>query len=77
MSEVRFDGRVAIVTGAGGGLGREYARLLAQRGAKVVVNDFGGAMDGRGGGSGVAETVAREIEKAGGVAIPDSAASLA
>ncbi|MEX0801693.1 MAG: SDR family oxidoreductase [Dehalococcoidia bacterium] len=71
MSEVRFDGRVAIVTGAGGGLGRSHALLLASRGAKVVVNDLGGARDGTGGGSAMADQVVQEIKDAGGEAAPN------
>jgi NAD(P)-dependent dehydrogenase (short-subunit alcohol dehydrogenase family) len=63
---IRFDGRVAIVTGAGNGLGRAHALGLASRGAKVVVNDFGGARDGTGGSLTPAETVVEEIRKAGG-----------
>ena len=71
MSEVRFDGRVAIVTGAGGGLGRAHALLLASRGAKVVVNDLGGSRDGTGGGSAMADKVAEEIRATGGEATPN------
>ena len=67
--DIRFDGKVAIVTGAGGGLGRQHALELARRGAKVVVNDLGGAMDGSGGNSAAAEAVVAEINAAGGEAI--------
>src|ERR1700760_3345701 len=70
---IRYDGRVAIVTGAGNGLGRAHAMGLAARGAKVVVNDFGGARDGTGGSLTAAETVVEEIRKAGGLAIADGA----
>lgn len=69
MSDIRFDNRVAIVTGAGGGLGREHALELARRGAKVVVNDLGGSMDGSGGNSEAAEKVVAEIKAMGGEAI--------
>ena len=68
---IRFDDRVAIVTGAGGGLGRAHAVLLASRGAKVVVNDLGGAMDGTGKGNTAAEQVVKEITDAGGEAVPN------
>jgi NAD(P)-dependent dehydrogenase (short-subunit alcohol dehydrogenase family) len=71
MSEIDFSDRVAIVTGAGGGLGRAHALLLASRGAKVVVNDLGGARDGTGGGSAMADKVAEEIRAAGGEATPN------
>ena len=66
---IRYDGRVAIVTGSGAGLGRSHAMLLASRGAKVVVNDPGGAVDGRGGQHAVADTVVAEIKAAGGEAV--------
>ena len=68
MAERRFDGRVAVITGAGRGLGREYALLLASRGAKVIVNDPGGTMTGEGADSSPAEQVVREILAAGGEA---------
>ncbi len=66
---IRFDNRVAIVTGAGGGLGRRYALDLAARGAKLVVNDLGGSRDGTGGSSAMAEAVVEEIRAAGGEAM--------
>lgn len=68
MSEIRFDNRVAIVTGAGGGLGRTYALELASRGATVVVNDLGGRPDGTGESRSMADTVVEEIRKKGGEA---------
>ncbi|MBU1181528.1 MAG: SDR family NAD(P)-dependent oxidoreductase [Proteobacteria bacterium] len=70
MEKVRYDGRVAIVTGAGAGLGRVYALELAKRGAKVVVNDLGGSRDGSGtGSSSAADKVVDEIKAAGGEAV--------
>ncbi len=68
MSEINFEGRVAIVTGAGAGLGKTYAIELAKRGAKVVVNDLGGARDGSGFGTNAADEVVDEIKQAGGQA---------
>ncbi|MBR1220659.1 SDR family NAD(P)-dependent oxidoreductase [Bradyrhizobium sp. U87765 SZCCT0131] len=70
---IRFDGKVAIVTGAGNGLGKAHALGLAARGARVVVNDFGGARDGSGGSLGPADAVVEEIRKAGGEAMADGA----
>uniref|UniRef100_D2SNT5 Short-chain dehydrogenase n=1 Tax=Heliothis virescens TaxID=7102 RepID=D2SNT5_HELVI len=70
MDQLRFDGRVAVVTGAGGGLGRAYALLLGSRGAKVVVNDLGGSRDGSG-KSNFADAVVKEIKDKGGVAVAD------
>ena len=61
--------RVIVVTGAGGGLGREYALTLAREGASVVVNDLGGARDGTGAGSAMADHVVAEIKDAGGRAV--------
>ena len=69
MADIRFDGRVVIVTGAGGGLGRDHALEFARRGAAVVVNDLGGAVDGNGGSSAAADVVVGEITEAGGRAI--------
>jgi NAD(P)-dependent dehydrogenase (short-subunit alcohol dehydrogenase family) len=66
---IRFDNRVAVVTGAGAGLGRAHAMLLASRGAKVVINDPGGSTDGKGGSSAVADKVVEEIKAAGGQAV--------
>ncbi|HZO09351.1 MAG TPA: SDR family NAD(P)-dependent oxidoreductase [Myxococcota bacterium] len=69
MSEIRYDGRVAVITGAGGGLGKTYALLLASRGASVVVNDLGGATDGTGGGHSMADVTVQEILAQGGRAV--------
>ncbi len=69
MSDIRFDDRVAIVTGAGGGLGKTYALELGRRGCSVVVNDLGGSSDGTGGGSAMADEVVKTINEAGGKAV--------
>ena len=69
MSDIRFDGRVAVITGAGGGLGKTYALELARRGAAVVVNDLGGSADGRGGSSSMADATVKEINETGGKAV--------
>ena len=69
MSDIRFDDRVAIITGAGGGLGKTYALELGRRGAKVVVNDLGGSADGTGAGSSMADETVKEINEAGGTAV--------
>jgi len=69
MSTIRYDNRVAIITGAGGGLGRSYALFLAARGAKIVVNDLGGTSDGQGNDTKAADKVVNEIKAAGGQAV--------
>ncbi|MER6085914.1 SDR family NAD(P)-dependent oxidoreductase [Streptomyces sp. NPDC001833] len=72
MSKLSFEGRVAVVTGAGRGIGRAHARLLAARGAKVVVNDLGGSMEGDGSDAGPAQKAVDEITAAGGEAVADT-----
>src|SRR6476619_8161393 len=84
MADLGFDGKVAIITGAGGGLGRSHALELAKRGALIVVNDLGGSVDGQGGSHTAAQQVVDEIVAAGGeatanydtVATPEGGAAL-
>ncbi len=71
MADLGFDGKVAIITGAGGGIGRHHALMLAGRGARLVVNDLGGSVHGDGSDLGPAETVVKEIIDAGGEAVAD------
>jgi NAD(P)-dependent dehydrogenase (short-subunit alcohol dehydrogenase family) len=72
MSDIGYDGKVAIITGAGGGLGRQHALLLASRGALLVINDLGGSVDGTGSDKGAAERVVDEIKALGGEAVADT-----
>src|SRR3954467_13800005 len=72
MADLGFEGKVAIITGAGGGLGRSHALELAKRGALLVINDLGGSVDGQGGSHTAAQQVVDEIKAAGGEAVPHS-----
>jgi NAD(P)-dependent dehydrogenase (short-subunit alcohol dehydrogenase family) len=72
MTDLGFDGKVAIITGAGGGLGRQHALMLAKRGALIVVNDLGGSVDGTGSDKGAAQLVVDEIKDAGGEAVANT-----
>ena len=72
MADLGFQDRVAIITGAGGGLGRQHALLLAERGAQIVVNDLGASVSGEGGNEGPAHATAKEINDLGGVAVADT-----
>jgi NAD(P)-dependent dehydrogenase (short-subunit alcohol dehydrogenase family) len=72
MTDIGFDGKVAIITGAGGGLGRQHALELARRGARIVVNDLGGSLSGEGGDVGPAQAVVQEINSLGGEAVADT-----
>src|ERR1700712_4270723 len=71
MADLGYDGKVAIITGGGGGLGRSHALELARRGARIVVNDLGGSVPGEGGDKGPAQKVVDEIEALGGEAVAD------
>jgi NAD(P)-dependent dehydrogenase (short-subunit alcohol dehydrogenase family) len=71
MADLGYDGKVAVITGGAGGLGRQHALLLAERGARIVINDLGGSVSGEGGDDSPAQTTAKEIEGLGGVAVAD------